>query len=162
MRYWKRCLQGPLLRTPQPPCSFCATFPMFAFPTVWDPGTGYHYDKPLSHYTGGRTYICNDYIIFQPAMEGLVTSYCFDYFCCLDYCNLGKTHTMVGTPDNPGLIPRCAAELFKVIDSQHAATTDWKYKILFSYLEIYQEKVITFVLAIVQYWHQWKEYICCS
>ncbi|XP_073257535.1 kinesin-like protein KIF22-B isoform X2 [Porites lutea] len=52
----------------------------------------------------------------------------------------GKTHTMVGTPDNPGLIPRCAAELFKVIDSQHAATTDWKYKILFSYLEIYQEK----------------------
>ena len=55
---------------------------------------------------------------------------------------------MVGTPDNPGLIPRCAAELFKVIDSQHAATTDWKYKILFSYLEIYQEKVITFLLAI--------------
>lgn len=55
---------------------------------------------------------------------------------------------MVGTPDNPGLIPKCAAELFKVIDSQHAATTDWKYKILFSYLEIYQEKVITFLLAI--------------
>ncbi|KAM7452004.1 Kinesin-like protein kif22 [Porites harrisoni] len=53
----------------------------------------------------------------------------------------GKTHTMVGTPDSPGLIPRCAAELFKVIDSQHAATTDWKYKILFSYLEIYQEKI---------------------
>ena len=69
-------------------------------------------------------------------------------FCCLDYCNLGKTHTMVGTLDNPGLIPRCAAELFKVIDSQHAATTDWKYKILFSYLEIYQEKVITFLLVI--------------
>ena len=85
-------------------------------------------------------------------MEGLVTSYCYDYFCCLDYCNLGKTHTMVGTPDNPGLIPRCAAELFKVIDSQHAATTDWKYKILFSYLEIYQEKVIiTFLLAVTVY-----------
>jgi len=84
-------------------------------------------------------------------MEGLVTSYCYDYFCCLDYCNLGKTHTMVGTPDNPGLIPRCAAELFKVIDSQHAATTDWKYKILFSYLEIYQEKVITYLLAITVY-----------
>lgn len=59
---------------------------------------------------------------------------------------------MVGTPDNPGLIPRCAAELFKVIDSQHAATTDWKYKILFSYLEIYQEKVIiTFLLAVTVY-----------
>ena len=59
---------------------------------------------------------------------------------------------MVGTPDSPGLIPRCAAELFKVIDSQHAATTDWKYKILFSYLEIYQEKVIiTFLLAVTVY-----------
>ena len=59
---------------------------------------------------------------------------------------------MVGTPDNPGLIPRCAAELFKVIDSQHTATTDWKYKILFSYLEIYQEKVIiTFLLAVTVY-----------
>lgn len=59
---------------------------------------------------------------------------------------------MVGTPDNPGLIPRCAAELFKVIDSQYAATTDWKYKILFSYLEIYQEKVIiTFLLSVTVY-----------
>ena len=63
---------------------------------------------------------------------------------------------MVGTPDNPGLIPRCAAELFKVIDSQHAATTDWKYKILFSYLEIYQEKVITFLLPITVSIHSEK------
>lgn len=67
---------------------------------------------------------------------------------------------MVGTPDKPGLIPRCAAELFKVIDSQQAATTDWKYKILFSYLEIYQEKVIiTFLLAITVYISEKNTYV---
>ena len=41
-----------------------------------------------------------------------------------------------------GLIPRCAAELFKLIDTHHQdPTVPWKYKVLFSYLEIYQEKV---------------------
>jgi len=53
----------------------------------------------------------------------------------------GKTHTMVGSPEQPGLIPRCAAELFKVITAQHEVTSEWKYKVLFSYLEIYQEKI---------------------
>lgn len=54
----------------------------------------------------------------------------------------GKTHTMVGSPDEPGLIPRCAAELFKLIDTHHQdSTVPWKYKVLFSYLEIYQEKI---------------------
>nr|XP_058973262.1 kinesin-like protein KIF22 [Pocillopora verrucosa] len=54
----------------------------------------------------------------------------------------GKTHTMVGSPDEPGLIPRCAAELFKLIDTHHQdPTVPWKYKVLFSYLEIYQEKI---------------------
>ena len=48
---------------------------------------------------------------------------------------------MVGSPEQPGLIPRCAAELFKVISAQHEVTSEWKYKVLFSYLEIYQEKV---------------------
>ncbi|XP_022780534.1 kinesin-like protein KIF22 isoform X2 [Stylophora pistillata] len=55
----------------------------------------------------------------------------------------GKTHTMVGSPEEPGLIPRCAAELFKLIDTHHQdPTLLWKYKVLFSYLEIYQEKII--------------------
>ncbi|KAL9980620.1 hypothetical protein ACROYT_G009228 [Oculina patagonica] len=54
----------------------------------------------------------------------------------------GKTHTMVGSPQQPGLIPRCAAELFKLIDSQQQdSRSQWKYKVLFSYLEIYQEKI---------------------
>ena len=48
---------------------------------------------------------------------------------------------MVGTPSQPGLIPRCAAELFKVIDAEHKASSEWRFKVLFSYLEIYQEKV---------------------
>ena len=54
----------------------------------------------------------------------------------------GKTHTMVGTQQEPGLIPQCAAELFKVIDAQQQLAPEWKFKVLFSYLEIYQEKVL--------------------
>lgn len=53
----------------------------------------------------------------------------------------GKTHTMVGSPEQPGLIPRCAAELFKLIDSHLDLNSHWKYKVFFSYLEIYQEKI---------------------
>ncbi|XP_020631801.1 kinesin-like protein KIF22 [Orbicella faveolata] len=53
----------------------------------------------------------------------------------------GKTHTMVGSPEQPGLIPRCAAELFKLIDSHLDSNSQWKYKVFFSYLEIYQEKI---------------------
>jgi len=53
----------------------------------------------------------------------------------------GKTHTMVGSPAQPGLIPRCAAELFKLIDSHLDSNLQWKYNVFFSYLEIYQEKI---------------------
>ncbi|XP_074636784.1 kinesin-like protein KIF22-B [Acropora palmata] len=53
----------------------------------------------------------------------------------------GKTHTIVGTPQEPGLIPQCAAELFKVIDAQQQLAPEWKFKVLFSFLEIYQEKI---------------------
>lgn len=53
----------------------------------------------------------------------------------------GKTHTMVGSPEQPGLIPRCVAELFKLIDSHLDLNAHWKYKVFFSYLEIYQEKI---------------------
>lgn len=49
---------------------------------------------------------------------------------------------MVGTPQEPGLIPRCAAELFKVISAQQELAPEWKFNVLFSYLEIYQEKVL--------------------
>ena len=51
----------------------------------------------------------------------------------------GKTFTMMGTGDNPGLIPRICAELFsRMRVGQESGTS---YKTHASYLEIYNERV---------------------
>ena len=49
---------------------------------------------------------------------------------------------MLGTSSNPGVIPRVINELFHQIELDKEETkNEWVYKITFSYLEIYQEKV---------------------
>lgn len=54
----------------------------------------------------------------------------------------GKTHTMLGTPSNPGIIPRVINGIFEQIEAERKSNTeDWKYTVKFSYLEIYNEKV---------------------
>ncbi|XP_037956915.1 kinesin-like protein Klp98A isoform X2 [Teleopsis dalmanni] len=51
----------------------------------------------------------------------------------------GKTFTMMGTPDNPGLIPRICQELFARMRVGQESGTG--YKTHASYLEIYNERV---------------------
>ncbi|KAJ8042619.1 Kinesin-like protein KIF22-B [Holothuria leucospilota] len=55
----------------------------------------------------------------------------------------GKTFTMLGTQKNPGIIPRSLFTLFREIQrrERNATSSEWKYAVSFSYLEIYQEKV---------------------
>ncbi|XP_052799996.1 kinesin-like protein KIF22-B isoform X2 [Mya arenaria] len=53
----------------------------------------------------------------------------------------GKTHTMLGTPLNPGVIPRVINEIFTQIEEEKNACSEWTYTVSFSYLEIYNEKV---------------------
>ncbi|EDO39270.1 predicted protein [Nematostella vectensis] len=53
----------------------------------------------------------------------------------------GKTHTMLGTADEPGVIPRSVCNIFKAIQTEKAKSPSWNFEITFSYLEIYQEKV---------------------
>ncbi|KAJ8979719.1 hypothetical protein NQ317_015543 [Molorchus minor] len=51
----------------------------------------------------------------------------------------GKTFTMMGSPDNPGLIPRICKALFdRMTENSKKGTT---HKVQVSYLEIYQERV---------------------
>ncbi|KXZ43594.1 hypothetical protein GPECTOR_86g388 [Gonium pectorale] len=49
----------------------------------------------------------------------------------------GKTHTMRGTPDSPGLIPLAVAEAFRLIESNE----NREYLIRVSYMELYNEEV---------------------
>lgn len=54
----------------------------------------------------------------------------------------GKTHTMLGTSSNPGVVPRVINGIFEQIQTEKQSSDDeWSYNVTFSYLEIYNEKV---------------------
>ncbi|XP_018414607.1 PREDICTED: kinesin-like protein KIF22 [Nanorana parkeri] len=52
----------------------------------------------------------------------------------------GKTHTMLGNPNQPGVIPRAVRDLLQM--TRAATEENWIYSITMSYVEIYQEKVM--------------------
>ncbi|KAJ8245879.1 hypothetical protein GJAV_G00261280 [Gymnothorax javanicus] len=54
----------------------------------------------------------------------------------------GKTHTMLGTQEQPGIIPRAVREVFNLVRAQVKEGDEWDYSIGMSYLEIYNEKVL--------------------
>ncbi|XP_034050359.1 kinesin-like protein KIF22 isoform X2 [Thalassophryne amazonica] len=51
----------------------------------------------------------------------------------------GKTHTMLGSSEQPGVIPRAVREVFNLVKSKDDG---WDYSTGMSYLEIYNEKVL--------------------
>lgn len=54
----------------------------------------------------------------------------------------GKTHTMLGSPEQPGVIPRALMDLLQLTREQGAEGQPWALSVTMSYLEIYQEKVL--------------------
>lgn len=52
----------------------------------------------------------------------------------------GKTHTMTGKRDDPGLIPLCVKDCFKYV-RENASDEPREYLFRFSYLEIYKEHI---------------------
>ncbi|XP_075704493.1 kinesin-like protein KIF22 [Rhinoderma darwinii] len=55
----------------------------------------------------------------------------------------GKTHTMLGNPSQPGIIPRAVRDLLQMTRGVNGKTEEnWTYTISMSYVEIYQEKVM--------------------
>jgi hypothetical protein len=53
----------------------------------------------------------------------------------------GKSYTMMGTPDQPGLIPRTCEDLFQRIEEAHVETPNISYNVRVSYFEVYNEHV---------------------
>lgn len=51
----------------------------------------------------------------------------------------GKSYTMMGTPDQPGLIPRTCQDLFERIESNESPSTSYSVRV--SYFEVYNEHV---------------------
>ncbi|XP_028914627.1 kinesin-like protein KIF22 [Ornithorhynchus anatinus] len=54
----------------------------------------------------------------------------------------GKTHTMLGSTEQPGVIPRALWDLLQLTRDQGAEGRPWAMSVSMSYLEIYQEKVL--------------------
>ncbi|TRY91596.1 hypothetical protein DNTS_021758, partial [Danionella cerebrum] len=54
----------------------------------------------------------------------------------------GKTHTMLGSQEQPGIIPRAVREVFALVKAQEKEPDGWEYSVGMSYLEIYNEKVL--------------------
>ena len=52
----------------------------------------------------------------------------------------GKTHTMTGEKDNPGLVPLCVKDCFKYV-KENMSDESREYLFRFSYLEIYKEHI---------------------
>ncbi|KAK9359128.1 P-loop containing nucleoside triphosphate hydrolase protein [Lipomyces starkeyi] len=69
--------------------------------------------------------------------------------CILAYgqTGAGKSFTMIGTEDEPGLIPRTCYDLFQRIEKMTTATTTFTVKI--SYFEIYNEHVYDLLLPVI-------------
>lgn len=53
---------------------------------------------------------------------------------------VGKTHTMLGSSEQPGVIPRAVLEVLNLVSAKDE-DEGWDYSIGMSYLEIYNEKV---------------------
>ncbi|XP_026887746.2 kinesin-like protein KIF22 [Electrophorus electricus] len=54
----------------------------------------------------------------------------------------GKTHTMLGSQEQPGVIPRAVREVFHLVRTQEKDQGEWGFSVGMSYLEIYNEKVL--------------------
>ncbi|CAI9716587.1 KIF22 isoform X2 [Octopus vulgaris] len=57
----------------------------------------------------------------------------------------GKTYTMIGTSDNPGIVPQALRDLFQTVET--ATNEMHTYKMKLSFLEIYNEKLIDLLLV---------------
>lgn len=61
----------------------------------------------------------------------------------------GKSYTMMGTPDQPGLIPRTCQDLFERIEVAQADTPNISYGVRVSYFEVYNEHVRDLLVPVV-------------
>ena len=60
----------------------------------------------------------------------------------------GKTHTILGNAEQPGVIPRAVKDLLSMVSETRNQLNpeEWQINAAFSYLEIYNEKVRVILL----------------
>ncbi|XP_072263330.1 kinesin-like protein KIF13B [Pyxicephalus adspersus] len=81
-------------------------------------------------------------VVFQCLGENILQNAFEGYNACIfayGQTGSGKSYTMMGTADQPGLIPRLCSTLFE--RTQKEETDELSFKVEVSYMEIYNEKV---------------------
>ncbi|AET38128.1 Kip2p Ecym_2395 [Eremothecium cymbalariae DBVPG len=76
----------------------------------------------------------------QPIVDKLFQGYNATIF-AYGMTGSGKTFTMSGTKQDPGLIPLCVGNMFDRVMEETSKSTEHKYEVKVSYLEIYNEKI---------------------
>ncbi|KAL1879088.1 hypothetical protein VTK73DRAFT_7414 [Phialemonium thermophilum] len=61
----------------------------------------------------------------------------------------GKSYTMMGTPEQPGLIPRTCEDLFERIAQAQRETPNISYNVRVSYFEVYNEHVRDLLVPVI-------------
>ncbi|GAV04235.1 hypothetical protein RvY_14545-2 [Ramazzottius varieornatus] len=80
--------------------------------------------------------------VFEAVGRGVLENAFQGYNACIfayGQTGSGKSYTMMGTNDQPGVIPRLCRSLFHQIETDPSSTTSYKVEV--SYMEIYNEKV---------------------
>ncbi|XP_077375420.1 kinesin-like protein KIF18A [Festucalex cinctus] len=79
--------------------------------------------------------------IFENTTKGVLDGLMNGYNCTVfayGATGAGKTHTMLGTPDEPGVMYRTMEDLFKRMDD---AKEEKEFSVAVSYLEVYNEQI---------------------
>ncbi|XP_076011963.1 kinesin-like protein KIF18A [Genypterus blacodes] len=79
--------------------------------------------------------------IFENTTKGILDSVMNGFNCTVfayGATGAGKTHTMLGSQDDPGVMYRTMTELFKRMDD---AKEEKEFTVAFSYLEVYNEQI---------------------
>lgn len=96
-----------------------------------------------SHDTKDRHYAEQEHVYNSLGEEFLDHNFEGYHTCIFAYgqTGSGKSYTMMGTPDQPGLIPRTCEDLFERIQAAQNENTNIAYNVRVSYFEVYNEHV---------------------
>ncbi|EGO61212.1 hypothetical protein NEUTE1DRAFT_127890 [Neurospora tetrasperma FGSC 2508] len=110
------------------------------------------FDKSFwSHNTEDEHYATQEHVYDSLGEEFLDHNFEGYHTCIFTYgqTGSGKSYTMMGTPDQPGLIPRTCEDLFQRIASAQDETPNISYNVKVSYFEVYNEHVRDLLAPVV-------------
>lgn len=110
------------------------------------------FDKSFwSHNTADEHYATQEHVYDSLGEEFLDHNFEGYHTCIFAYgqTGSGKSYTMMGTPDQPGLIPRTCEDLFQRIASAQDETPNISYNVKVSYFEVYNEHVRDLLAPVV-------------